>query len=422
MSKTFCSYPFRHLYVETNGRKKLCCNPNEYIEKDDGYRQYKMKDGLLSGWNSKYMKDVRLKMIQGEKVSACEKCYLLESQGQLSLRQHAGIENSEKYLKNCQRDGTLDRMPEDIELHFGNVCNLKCRMCSHFFSHMIGKELLSVKEKDPKFFRWIQEQGGNVNNWSTGDLTEIYDWFKDKEVLEKTFEDIHLHAKSIRVIGGEPTIIPEFWQMFSYLSAKGSLKHKEIKITTNGTNTNHKMTEWFSEAGSVNIMISLDALEDRNRYIRYPSDWETIMKHLSEYSQLSSENSKISYFVAPTPQLLNVDQLTDIALFFQDRGHPLVFNPDVVSPKILDYKYFPLEYKKIVVSKLQKRLILVKNQKTKEGIERIIEVLKKDEDHDEIKQNCLNFVKYNDFMDKFRKTNSWRDLIPDLAYVLDKRL
>lgn len=396
--------------------------PNEYIEKDDGYRHYRMKDGLMAGWNGEYMKDVRLKMLRGEEVSACKKCYLLESQGQLSLRLNDGLENSEKYIKNCNSDGTIDQMPENIELHFGNVCNLKCKMCSHYFSHMIGKELLSVQEKDPEFFQWIQEQGGNVNNWATGDLSEVYDWFKDKDVLEKTFEDIHQHVTAIRVIGGEPTIIPEFWQMFSYLSSKGSLNQKRMIITTNGTNTNPKMTEWFKETGRVEIMISLDALGDRNRYIRYPSDWDAIMKNISKYQQLSLENDHVSYFIAPTPQILNIDQLTEMCLFFQDKGHPVNFNPDVVSPKILDYKYFPMEYKKFVSEKLKEKLSLVKNKRSVEKISRIIDVLKIEKNVDEVQQNIRNFVKYNDFMDGFRKTDSWRVLMPHLAEVLDKKL
>jgi MoaA/NifB/PqqE/SkfB family radical SAM enzyme len=381
-----------------------------------------MKDGLLAGWNGEYMKSVRRKMIAGEKVSACEKCYLLESQGQLSLRQSAFDDNKESYMSKYNPDGTLNKMPVYIELHFGNVCNLKCKMCSHYFSHMIGKELLALQEKDPKFFRWIQEQGGNINNWSTGDLTEIYDWFKDKQVLEQVFEDIHLHVERIRVIGGEPTIIPEFWQMFEYLSSKGTLKNKHIEITTNGTNTNPKMLEWFGEAGKVDVMISLDALEKRNRYIRYPADWDSIMKNIERYKSMSLEKNTISYFVAPTPQILNVDQLTEMCLYFQERGTMVQLNPDVVSPKILDYKYFPMEYKLMVINKLQKNLSLLKNKDNLIDIERIIEVLKIQKDPDEIKQNIKNFIKYNDFMDRFRNTDSWRDLIPDLANVIDKRL
>jgi flagellar capping protein FliD len=81
-----------------------------------------------------------------------------------------------------------------------------------------------------------------------------------------------------------------------------------------------------------------------------------------------------------------------------------------------------MEYKLMVINKLQKNLSLLKNKDNLIDIERIIEVLKIQKDPDEIKQNIKNFIKYNDFMDRFRNTDSWRDLIPDLANVIDKRL
>jgi len=426
MSDTLCNYPFRHLYVETNGHQKLCCMPNEFIEKNDGYRHFKMTDGLVSGWNSDYMKQVRINMLKGNKVSACKKCYTLEANGQQSLRMAAGQINEtvqQKYISKCAPDGTMETMPDDIELHFGNVCNLKCRMCSHKFSHSIGKELLEIKKDDPTFFQWIQKQGGNVNNWSTGDLSEKYEWFKDKNVLKKVFEDIHNHVKSLRIIGGEPTVIPEFWELFEYLSSRGSLKDKKINITTNGTNTNPKMLRWFKEAGKIEIMFSLDALGPRNRYIRYPSDWDTLMRNLDIYKKISESNTNsIRYFIAVTPQILNVDQLTELCLHFEKVGHYVDINPDVVSPRILDFNYFPLEYKKKVIEKLQTGLDKVKSKKNVSRIQSIINTLKTDFDHKEIERNSKDFVKYNDFLDKFRKTDSWRELLPDLEKILDKKL
>jgi hypothetical protein len=109
-----------------------------------------------------------------------------------------------------------------------------------------------------------------------------------------------------------------------------------------------------------------------------------------------------------------------MCLYFQDRGHPLVFNPDVASPKILDYKYFPNEYKEFVINKLSKNLSLVKDKRSLKDIIRIIEVLKIQKDPEEVRHNVKNFVKYNDFMDRFRKTDSWRDLMPELSKILNK--
>jgi sulfatase maturation enzyme AslB (radical SAM superfamily) len=224
------------------------------------------------------------------------------------------------------------------------------------------------------------------------------------------------------VIGGEPTIIPEFWQMFEYLKSKNSLKDKFIKITTNGTNTNPKMTEWFSQMKGVTIMISLDGLDLRNRYIRYPSNWQAIMKNIREYKSIAHLHPSVSLFVAPTPQILNVDQLTDFCIFFENEEVTVGINPDVVSPKICDFNYFPMEYKKIVVDKLKINLAKIKNNINRTHIENTIKVLQQDFNEKEIDQNIRNFVKYNDYMDKFRNTDSWRDLLPELAEVIEKRL
>lgn len=414
MSKTICNYPFRHLYVDTNGHQKVCCMPDEYIEKDCGYRQYTMNDGLLPAWNSDYMKDMRMKMIRGEKVAACSKCYKLESLGLKSLRTEAGLNNIENYTSQINSDGSLNTMPEAIELHFGNVCNLKCTMCSHYFSHMWGKELLAIKDKDPIFFKWIQQQGGNVNNWSTGDLGKVYDWFKDRNVLMKVFDDISDHITKIQAIGGEPTIISEFWELFEYLKEKKTLEKKELQLTTNGTNINKKIVGYFTEMKNVDIMISLDGLNQRNRYIRFPSNWNTIYQNLKTYQELSKQTNSMHCWLAFTPQILNIDQLVEFIIFFQEQNYVVRLNPNVVSPKIYDINYFPYEYKKFIKQKLLKDFDKIKDDQNRNDVQQIIKSLEVEPNQNEVKQNIQNFTKYMDYMDNYRKEDSWRSLIPEL--------
>ena len=60
-------------------------------------------------------------------------------------------------LKKTNSDGSVNMPPESLELHFGNVCNLTCKMCSHDFSHMIGKELLKMGDADPEFLQWVKK-------------------------------------------------------------------------------------------------------------------------------------------------------------------------------------------------------------------------------------------------------------------------
>jgi len=96
-------------------------------------------------------------MFQGEQVEACSGCYQTEQEGGKSLRDHA---NS---CEETQRRGGLRAVyeaarqvvsendavaprPSSIHLWLGNLCNLKCRMCSPHFSSQIAA--------DPLHSRW----------------------------------------------------------------------------------------------------------------------------------------------------------------------------------------------------------------------------------------------------------------------------
>ena len=97
MSKTFCSYPWRHQYVHTTGHQKICCMSEDNITKADGYKHYNMHtDEILNSWNSAYMKNIRLKMIAGEDIVNCKKCVVAESQGLQSMRT---TEHKDKWIQ-----------------------------------------------------------------------------------------------------------------------------------------------------------------------------------------------------------------------------------------------------------------------------------------------------------------------------------
>ena len=75
-------------------------------------------------------------------------------------------DDKERWLKSTNPDGSVGHQPKDLELHFGNTCNLHCKMCSQQFSHMIGKELLKMGKQDPDFLQWVKKESGVLNNWT----------------------------------------------------------------------------------------------------------------------------------------------------------------------------------------------------------------------------------------------------------------
>lgn len=420
MSKTFCNYPWRHLYVHTTGHQKICCMSEDNIAKADGYRQYNMKeDQMLDSWNSEYMKNIRLKMIAGEEIVNCKKCVTAETQGLQSMRT---TNNKEYYIGSTNRDGSVDYYPKHMELHFGNTCNLHCKMCSQLFSHMIGKELLKMGEQDPEFLQWVKKESGVLNNW-TGELDISYDWYKNDRIKKSIFEHVSNNVEQLVVIGGEPTIIKEFYELLEYCYKENTLKDKTLTITTNMTNTNKNLSTWLGSVKRFTLHASIDGLGERNKYIRFPCDWTGVLNSIEFYKTIIKQNNNGRFSFAPAIQLLNIDQLPALCEFFIDNfistRCSIAWISQVRYPIICDYAILPTEYKLKTADKLEMSTKKINHKETVKNLLAHANDLRKEiftEQQKNIYQSM--FIKYNDQQDQFRKKTTWRELLPTLEKSL----
>ena len=136
-----------------SGSMRLCCATLNDLTNDTGDTLHIEKDSIDHAWNSAAIKKARQQMIKGEPVSACVKCVEQEARGYESVRE---TDNKERNFARTKDDGSVDHHPTSMELHLGNVCNLKCKMCGQQYSNQIGKELLEIGEKDQSFLKWIK--------------------------------------------------------------------------------------------------------------------------------------------------------------------------------------------------------------------------------------------------------------------------
>ena len=373
------------------------------------------------------MKNARRKMINGEILKACSKCIDQESQGFKSMRLES---NKDRNLKNVMSDGTMSTMPHSMELHFGNVCNLKCKMCGQDYSNQIGKEILKIGENDKDFLAWVYKQSGNVNNW-TNNLSVEYTWFQNTKTKNRLFDYISKNITLLTIIGGEPTVIPEFYELLEYCYTNGTLKHKEITIVTNLTNTNPKMSKWLPEMHEWRIWASLDGIGDTTEYIRFPSNFKKVTENLNYYKKLIYKHGNGSITFSPAIQLLNIHQLDDMLKWFIDfsegqwgKKFEISWMAQVLYPRICNYNTAPREYRLMVADKLEKSVDYFKNFK---GISKFylnqIQNLRTDQlDADTEKNLQSSFIRYNDTQDKHRKGKTWRVLLPKLEDTLTKNI
>ena len=415
MSKVFCDMPFDHNYIHTNGKMRLCCTTVHDIPTDNQYNLFDAgKHGIDDYWNSNRMKEIRRQMIAGKKIRDCERCYRQEEQGVQSLRLTNGMSD---FIKDTKIDGTYLKAATSMQIQMGNICNLKCKMCSQMYSHMNGLELLEIGKEDPDWLHWVKQQGANVNNW-TNELGIKQEWYKNKEFKLKMFEHISQNIVSLCVIGGEPTLIPEFYEMFEYCERQNTLGNKSVTLVTNLTNTNPKMTKWLPKLKEWRIWASVDGVAERTEYIRYPSQWKIILKSLDFYKNLTKESNG-GITLSPAVQLLNVDQLDDIIKWWinwcggeLNEKYGFTWLATVWYPLICNPAIAPREWRLKVADKLDKFTFddFYKNY--------IIDLRKEKHSKEQMLNYQKSFIKYNDRQDKHRKGKTWRELLPNLEQAL----
>ena len=427
MTKTYCAFPFQHQYVHMSGSVRLCCATMENVTDKKDNRVHMNNDSLQKIWNNDYMKEARLKMKNGEVLKACTKCIEQEARGYKSMRN----ENNEKQnINNVNTDGSMDTMPNSMELHFGNVCNLKCKMCGQDYSNQIGKEILQIGEKDKDFLQWVYKQSGNVNNW-TNNLSVEYTWFQNEKTKKRLIEFVSKHVTLLTIIGGEPTVIPEFYELLDYCYENNTLKDKDITIVTNLTNTNPKMTQWLPKMKSWKIWASIDGLGDITEYIRYPSNFKKVVENLNFYKKLLLESNNGQIVFSPAVQLLNIHQLDDMLKWFIDftdnrwgKQFNISWMSQVWYPRICNYDTAPKQYRYKVADKLEESIdYFTKYKDISFFYNKQIENLRNSFIEEPMEKHLQKaFIRYNDTQDKHRKGKTWRELLPELEQALTNNI
>jgi len=426
MSKSYCARLWDHQYVHMSGSIRYCCATMENLKDKKGNRLHMNNNSLEEAWNSEHIKQARLKMIKGESVPACVKCVEQEKRGYPSMRHSQDMEYN---ISATDKDGSVQQFPTTMELHLGNLCNLKCKMCGQQYSNQIGKELLEIGKNEPDFIKWVRKESGNVNIW-TNNLSVEYIWFQNPKIKKKLFDYITKNITHIVVIGGEPTVIPEFWELFTHLEYHDRLKDLRIVLNTNLTNVNPRITDWLPKLKKWTIWASVDGLGDRTEYIRYPSNFKKVCDNLDFYKELLvHKNGRI--VLSPAIQLLNIDQLDGILRWWLDfsggdldRKFGLSWLAQVSFPTICNYDILPSDYRNRIADKLSKSTDEFKHYPMiYDFYKNQIENLRKETYTEEKKKHFQEaFIRYNDTQDRHRKGKTWRQLMPELEQALTKSI
>lgn len=312
MSDVRCILPWSHLATTPSGSLRLCCNstPGENMPRGEGGRPYRIynETDLAAFWNGPFMKGVRLDMLSGREPDVCSRCFKEERAGIKSARQswnEFGEKHILPYLDDLTgSDGSAPLRFEYVDLRLGNLCNLKCRMCGPYSSSM-----------------WVDEWSLVASPLTEEEARRLerMDWSEDArfvDALEPHFGSIEM----IYLTGGEPTLAKSQTELLDRLIATGHAENIRLKYNTNATNINRKLVDRWSSFKTVILNLSIDAVGELNRYIRFPADWQTIDKNLRIIDALCGEKGWEAS-IHTTVQVYNVLRLGDLMAYARTFNH-----------------------------------------------------------------------------------------------------
>lgn len=372
-SKTFCPLPWIHLATRPNGDIRVCCTANASGAGEDdskevglvtanGVNMNLQTNTLAEVWNSNYMKTIRLQMLDNKIPTSCTKCFKEESSGITSKRQWETVVWKERLdldsiVANTQLDGTLPVEIPYFDLRLGNLCQLKCIMCSPHDSSSW------IKEWNIQYSKYKTIELQTDQRW---DSDFDYTWYKKGSFLD----DMRRQSENIRELyfaGGEPLLIPEHYKILEFMIDTGAAKNCVLRYNSNGLELPEKLFDLWKHFKQVKFNFSVDAYGELNDYIRYPSKWNNVVTNLA---RMDDTPDNITVNIACAVQLLNVLYITELVYWKESMNFKKINMPPygagligthlVYLPSYLNVRVLP-EHLKIKVVKQVKYFISKKS-------------------------------------------------------------
>ena len=310
-------------------------------------------------WNGSSIRELRKKMIDGEKTSICKRCYNEEQAGLPSNRirsnNHWGQYYSlEDLLKRTSKDGSFAGEIVFLDLRLGNKCNLVCNMCGAQEAILWNKMAKEIYKSSKTL---------SLKEYMGYQISSVYfplNWYKRTEVVK----DIYSHLSSIKrivIAGGEPLLIKEHYDLLDECIRRKEASHITLHYHTNGTIIRPDLFAKWNHFETVMVFVSLDGLQEQNYYIRYPCSWKLIEKNLHLLDKESPPH--VHPMILHTIQAMNIYYLPEFLFWLLDGKfkklhlHENIFHTEVVhNPYFLSCQILPVEIKRKIVEKIQEKL------------------------------------------------------------------
>ena len=318
-NNSFCIQPFINITTRIRGNHNVCCN----IQTEDSNIQ---NISASAFFNSAKVKKMRNNLLEGAILPSCIVCHKMEKNKQTSHRQayneyyHIKNNQTNEYYKNIIKSLKVENLEKPLyaEVHISNLCNLKCLTCNEHDSSMFHAENKIL----------------GISNAPTVDYTKFV--VNTSNAVE---EIIHPKLLFLDIRGGETLMVPEVKKVLNNIS-DDIAKNITLKIQTNGTILpDPTWTNIFKKFKNTKINVSIDAYSNDNTYVRYPSNWQKILKTIEYF-----EKQNIKFIINTVVSNINILVLDKLLAWVTEKQYtnylytligPSFYQPTNLPKKLL---------------------------------------------------------------------------------------
>ena len=309
ISPTFCLAKWQQVTIHLqNGHTHSCHHPQTHkIPVEE------LEHNPSALHNTSYKKHQRKLMLQGERPEECGYCWSVEdTQGSHHSDRIKKSSNStwaipyfDKVSKSKWKENTI---PAQVEVSFGNVCNMKCVYCSPVFSSEWWSE--------------VKHEGA----YPTSDSYNNLDWIAETdrtpylnkeenpyvEAWWKWWPELKTELKTLRITGGEPFLNKNTYKLFDDLQ-KDPQPHLTLEINSNLSVPTETIIKALAQlrqlrkngcVKDVLIHTSCDAHGKQAEYIREGMNYDHWLIHCKMVRRTG-----ISLHIMVTANMLSIDTM-----------------------------------------------------------------------------------------------------------------
>jgi len=341
---SLCMAPWVHTYLSPQTERRMCCasrepaqNFQQYIDTNAGSGSY-IPITLDEHWNSAHMRNVRKRMMNGERLSECEVCdnKLLNVDVYRDYFWNMFKHHYDEIWSCTDDAGATTMKPISWDYRFSNLCNFKCRTCGDMLSSSWESE-----QRQHNMIDWDNPK----NTWMLPKIRNEISNFQNTQIEAEFAQAVEEHRiEEIYWVGGEPLMYEQHWRYMQRIIELGDGPKLYARYNTNLSSINfrgvHLFEDILSQCRDWQICASLDGTSWIGEYIRTGLNYSRWLQNYKEGLKYQKHPKQMRIdFTLTLPGLSEIITVEDLSLELKTKllvKNIFAFSPDIImSPLAL---------------------------------------------------------------------------------------